>query len=485
MSSIKKNFFYNIVLSVTQVLFPLITFSYVARVIEPVGIGTVSFVESICRYAMLIAALGIPVYGVREVAKLKGNKVELSKLCSELLIIHFVATFIVSVIYIITVLITEKLNSNLEFYLLGLLMVFSNIFIMEWYFQGVGDFKFITVRTLIVRIITTISVFFLVTNKNESFNFFLLTVLTNIINGIINFSYAQKSLNLSYSIIFSRLRKHFKPLFFIFSTTISISIYVLLDTIMLGFLANDKAVGYYSMALKISKVPMIFVGALGLVLIPQLSLSFHQNDIERFKLLISKSINFVITFSFPVIFFILGISDELIRAFAGEQFLGAAITLKILSILVLLIGLSNIFGLQILTPMSKDKYLTFSVILGTGVSLCLNYILIPFYQEIGAAITNIITEVVVTGATLYFASKFISIEFDYFFILKSLFYSIPIYFFPILWSYLISNYLLILIITSVISGIYFIIVQLYIIKNQIIVELKNKLIQKIWPNTII
>ena len=102
MSSLKKNFFYNIVLSVTQVLFPLITFSYVARVIEPVGIGTVSFVESICRYAILIAALGIPVYGVREVAKLKGNKIELSRLCSELLIIHFVATLIVSIVYFIS-----------------------------------------------------------------------------------------------------------------------------------------------------------------------------------------------------------------------------------------------------------------------------------------------------------------------------------------------------------------------------------------------
>lgn len=485
MSSIKKNFFYNIVLSVTQVLFPLITFSYVARVIEPVGIGTVSFVESICRYAMLIAALGIPVYGVREVAKLKGNNVELSKLCSELLIIHFVATFIVSVIYVITVFSSEKLNSNLEYYLLGLLMVFSNIFIMEWYFQGVGDFKFITIRTLIVRIITTISVFFLVTNKNEGFNFFLLTVLTNIINGIINFWHAQKSLKLNYLVGWYRLKKHFKPLFFIFSTTISISIYVLLDTIMLGFLADDKAVGYYSMALKISKVPMIFVGALGLVLIPQLSLSFHQNDIERFKLLISKSINFVITFSFPIIFFILGISDELIRTFAGEQFIGAAMTLKILSIVVLLIGLSNIFGLQILTPMSKDKYLTFSVLLGTVVSISLNFILIPFYQEIGAAITNIIAELVVTGTTLYFASKFIKIEFDYSFILKSLFYSIPIFFFSMGWSYLTTNYILILINTTVTAALYFILVQLYIIKNQIIIELKNKLTQKLWPNTII
>lgn len=485
MSSIKKNFAFNIILSVTQVLFPLITFSYVARVISPVGIGTVSFVESICRYAILIAALGIPVYGVREVAKLKGDKVELSKLCSELLTIHFVATILISFIYMITVFSTAKLNLNLNYYLLGLLMVFSNIFIMEWYFQGIGDFKFITVRTLIVRIITTISVFFLVTNANQGFNFFLLTVLTNVINGIVNFWYAKKSLNFSFSINFEKHKKHLKPLFYIFSTTISISIYVLLDTIMLGFLADEKAVGFYSMALKISKVPMLFVGALGLVLIPQLSSSFHQNDLENFKILILKSLNFVITFSFPVIFFVFGISNELLHAFAGEQFVGAAVTLKILSVVVLLIGLSNVFGLQILTPMGKDKFLTFSVLLGTITSLSLNFILIPLYQERGAAITNIITELVVTGATLYFTSKFIKLDFDYLFILKSLLYSIPICFFSIVWSYMSTNYLFILICTSFMTGIYFIIVQVYIIKNHMIVELKNKLTQKIWPNTII
>lgn len=485
MSSIKKNFVYNTILSLSQIIFPLVTFSYVARVITPVGIGTVSFVESICRYAILIAALGIPVYGVREVAKLKGDKFKLSKLCSELLIIHFIATFFISIIYIITVFSTEKLSHNLNYYLLGLLMVFSNIFVMEWYFQGIGDFKFITVRTLIIRLVTTISVFFLVTNANEGFNFFLLTVLTNVFNGIVNFWYAKKSLNLRYSINFNKLKKHLIPLFFIFSTTVSISIYVLLDTIMLGFLADEKSVGFYSMALKIIKVPMLFVGALGLVLIPQLSFSFHNNDLDKFKILILKSLNFVITFSFPVIFFVLGISDELIHAFVGEQFIGAAMTLKILSVVVLLIGLSNVFGLQILTPMGKDKYLTFSVLLGTIVSLSLNFILIPLYHEKGAAITNIIAELVVTLASLYFAAKFIKFDFDYLFIAKSLLVSIPICFFSNGLSYITNNYLFIFIGTSVITGLYFIIVQLHIIKNEIIVEFKNKLTKKIWPNTII
>lgn len=485
MATIQKNFFYNSILSVTQVLFPLIVFSYVARVIEPVGIGKVAFVESICRYAILIAALGIPIYGVREVAKLKEDNFKLSKLCSELISIHLISSLFISLVYLILVLTTPRLSDHLNFYLIGLLMIFSNIFSIEWYFQGIEDFKFITIRTLLVRIITTVLVFFMVTKPEHSFSFFLLTVFTNVTISAINLWHANKKIAIKLTFNYKNLKQHLTPLLLIFSTTISISIYVLLDTIMLGFLSDEKSVGFYSMALKISKIPLLFVSALGVVLIPQLSFSFNNNDMARFNMLITKSINFVITFAFPIIFYMLGVSDTLILIFAGEPFLGASLSLKILSSLVLLIGLSNIFGMQILTPMGKDKYLTYSVLFGTVFSISLNYFIIPLFQEIGAVITNVITEIIVTGMTFYFASKFIKIKLNYTFIVKSLILSIPFYFFSTLISSFTINNIIILISTSVFAGCYFLIMQIYLLKNEIFIELKNNLIQKLWPNTII
>jgi len=485
MSTITKNFIYNIILSVTQVLFPLIIFSYVARVIEPAGIGKVSFVESICRYAILIAALGIPIYGVREVSKLKDDRAKLSQLCSELITIHFISSFLISLLYLIIVSSTSQLSEHLNFYLIGLIMIFSNILSIEWYFQGIGDFKFITIRTLIVRIMTTILIFFMVTKPEHSFNFFLLTVLTNLSISTINLWHANKQIKIKFTFLYDDLKQHFKPLFLIFSTTISISIYVLLDTIMLGFLSDEKSVGFYSTALKISKIPLLFVSALGVVLIPQLSSSFNNNDIDRFKILITKSINFVITFSFPIIFYIMGVSNELILVFAGDPFLGASLSLKILSSLVLLIGLSNIFGMQVLTPMGKDKYLTYAVLFGTVFSISLNFFLIPLYQELGAVITNVITEIIVTGMTFYFASKFLKIDLKSTFIIKSFLLSIPFYFFSTLITKFTLNSLTILIGTTIFSVFYFLIMQVYLIKNEIIIEIKNNLIKKLWPNTII
>ncbi|KQB44188.1 Polysaccharide biosynthesis protein [Flavobacterium daejeonense] len=485
MSSIRKNFVYNILLSVTQVLFPLITFSYVARIIQPDGVGTVSFVESICRYAILIAALGIPIYGVREVAKCKEDKIKLNQLFNELVIIHLLTTIFTILVYILMVFNIDKFYQNISFYILGIAMILSNVFVIEWYFQGIGDFKFITIRTLVIRTITTISVFFLVKNSQDSIYFFLLAVLTNVLNGIINFWYAQKTIELNFNVELVRLKKHLIPLFYIFSTTLSISIYVLLDTIMLGFLSSENAVGFYSMALRISKIPMLFVGALGTVLIPQLAYSYGQNNLEEFKKLISKSVIFVISFSIPIIFLLLGVSKNLIVVFAGSEFAEATMTLQILSVVVLLIGMSNIFGLQILTPMGKDKYLTISVVMGTITSVVLNFFLIPLFQEVGAAISNIITECLVTAATFYFSSKFIKLNLDYIFILKTLVLCVPIYFLPKSLYYLTTDNLLILVGTVLVTAIYYLGLQLYVLKNEIIIELYSKLKLKLWPNTII
>lgn len=480
MSSIKKNFFYNIILSVTQVLFPLITFSYVARVIEPFGIGTVSFVESICRYAILIAALGIPVYGVREVAKLKDDKEKLSKLCSELLIIHFVATLFISLIYIITVFSISKLNNNLDYYLLGLMMVFSNVFIMEWYFQGIGDFKYITLRTLIVRIITTISVFFLVTNSNEGINFFLLIVFTNVINGIINFWHAKRSLNLSLSF---DLKKHLIPLILIFSTTVFSTIYVLLDTIFLGFISNDIAVGLYSLTLKISKIPIFVIGSLSTVLIPVLSKKIADKNHFEFKRLIAKSINFVIVFSLPAIMLFISIPRELILVFAGKEFLNAELTLKILSPLVLIISLIYVFGFQIITSFSKDKYLTYSVFFGSIASISLNIFLIPILNENGAAISNLVAELIVLFFTIYFSKKLIEINFNKKLFFLNIIYVLPIYFIANFSRSITTSPILIIILTFLFSALYFIFYQVFCLKNEIINDIKihiNNLLNKLF-----
>jgi O-antigen/teichoic acid export membrane protein len=447
-------------------------------VLEPEGIGNVSFVEGICRYAILIAALGIPIYGVREASKYKKDKIKLGKLCGELLIIHFISTLLIGFVYLILIFNSSKLYSHLLYYLLGIVMISSNVLTLDWFFQGTEDFKFVTVRTILIRIVSTIIIFLVVRKVDDGLYFFGITVLTSFVNGIINYWHLKRSVKLDYSLSKSDLKKHLAPLFFIFSSTLSISIYVILDTIMLGFMSNSKAVGFYAIALKISKVPIIFISAIGTVLIPRLSHTSFNKDYQAFDKLIEKSLNFVFTISFPMIFFTIGFADKILVIFAGHTFVGASATLKLLSVVVLLIGLSNIFGLQILIPLGKDKFLAYSVFLGTIVSLLMNFILIPRYHDRGAAITNVITEIVVTALTLFYASKFVKLSFDYSFIFKSLIFSIPIYLLSKGILLFINNDILALSIGIIISFLYFILIQFYVIRNSLIIQTFNNIIKK-------
>jgi O-antigen/teichoic acid export membrane protein len=221
---------------------------------------------------------------------------------------------------------------------------------------------------------------------------------------------------------------------------------------------------------------MLFIGALGVVLIPKLSEHFHNNRLEEFIFLINKSIKVVITLSIPILFSLFSLSDAIVVSFAGPSFVEAGGVLKILSILSLLIGLSNIFGLQILTPMGKDKYLTYSVLIGMIISLGLNLILIPIYKEKGAAFSNIIAETSVTIATIFFANKFIKLTIDWKFVFKTIIYAIPFFFIPIFVSKCVTNNLLYIVITIVLSVVYFLPIQLFVVKNQLLIDLKNKLI---------
>jgi O-antigen/teichoic acid export membrane protein len=465
-------------LSLSQVLFPLIIFPYIARVIFPVGVGEVSFVESICRYAILFSGLGIPIYGVREVAKCKNDSTKLNSLFSELIVIHFGITLLVLIVYIVFILTFSKLYQNIEFYYVGILMILSNVFIVEWYFQGIGQFKFITLRNLIIRTILTIAVFFCVKNRQDGIVYFSLIVLTSVLNGIVNFLYAQKTIKLDFSFKWLSLKRHFKPLFFIFSSIAFISIYTLLDTIMLGFLANEKSVGIYTTALKVSRVPMTFIGALGVVLIPKLSEHFHERDMTEFNRLINKSINFVISFSIPAIFILIGSASTIIELFAGNNFAEASVILQILSVLSVLIGISNVFGMQVLTPMAKDKYLTYSVVFGTVISLLLNFILIPVYKEVGAAISNVVAETAVTSAAIFFAYKFISIKIDFILIIKTILVSIPILWIPSITTFITDNLFVALFFTFILSFFYYSLMQIIVIKNSLVLDITNNLFKR-------
>lgn len=402
-----NNFFFNLIQSVSSILFPLLTFPYATRVLGPEGIGLANFAENFCRYFMLFAALGIPIYGVREIAKTSNLLEQRSKVFSEIIVIHFIASCINVLVFLIIVFSFEKFQNNLEIYLLGAFYIFINTFSVEWFFNGLSDFKFVALRSVLIRFLFVIGLFLFVRSSSDVFWYFSLNVFVLFINNLISLYYCKNKIN--FSIINLEILKHMKPLLYIFSSTLAISLYVLIDTLILGFLKEDKYVGYYALVSKLNKVPLTFIVALGTVLIPQLSQAAHDNDMVSFKKIIQKSTDFVIMLGVPITIGLFICSKQLIILFSGIEFLPALKSMQIMTSVTFLIGLSNIYGLQILIPLGEDKKLLISVLAGTFLSLTLNFILIPVWADQGAALTYLVSELTVTIFTGYFVSRVINI----------------------------------------------------------------------------
>ncbi len=408
---IKRNLIYNSLLSVSQILFPLIIFPYTFKILQPDGIGLVSFADSLTQYLISFAAIGIPVYGVIETAKWRNDKERLSKLFSELLLIQFTLTLVMCLIFIALIFSVPKLAEHKLLYFISCGILLMNVFTVEWFFQGIERFRYITVRTVSVRFLFVILIFIFVKKKEDLLLYYGLTFLTAFLNGVINFSYARRAVALTLSGL--SIRRHLRPLVHIFFSNVAISVYILLDTVILGFLADDVAVGYYSTAVKICKIPLAFMTALSMALIPRISASFSSGDQEYVKNLVQKSFSYIVLLAVPIGAGLLIVAPELVSVLANQQFLPAIPVIRTMAPLTLIIGLSNLFGVQILTSMGKEKLTLYAVIMGMILSVVCNLILIPRFSYMGTAWTTLLTEGLVTIVTGWYAMHWFKVRLPY------------------------------------------------------------------------
>ena len=468
--SLSRNFMYNTLQTVSSVLFPLITFPYVTRVLGPEGIGTAHFAENFCRYFMTFAALGIPIYGVREIAKVSDSISQRSKVFFEIITINILTTLLCVCIYMPTIFSFMIFEKNINIYILGIFYLIFNIFSVEWFFYGISEFKFISLRSFIIRLLFLILLFVFVKDKNDVFWYFGLNVFTLILNNIINIIYLKDNISFEYKNI--SLRKHLQPLFYIFSSNVAISLYIIIDVLILGFLTDEKIVGYYSLGTKISKVPLALVLALGTVLIPELNHAKAKNDLFKYQNLLNKSIEFVIVTGIPIGVFIYICSEQLIMLFGGKDFIEATTSLKIMAPLSLIIGFSNIFGIQILTVFSKEKELLYTVSMGMVVSILLNFLLIPLFLDKGAALANLISELSVTIFGFFLARKCVILKISFFLIVKNLLCYIPVLIFSQFIEF--DNLILSLLIRGAAFLAIFLIANIFFFKSSFLLSLLNK-----------
>lgn len=399
--SIKKNYIYNLLLNISSVIFPLITAPYISRVLEPDGVGLNNFATTYAGYFALVALLGIPTYGVREVAKQRDDKDALSALVSQLMSIAAIVTLIVSIIYLASIALIGKMSQDYVIFLLAGFVIYLAPLKINWYYQGIEQFGFITLRTVVIRTLSVIALFIFVHDKDDLISYVIVGVLGNILADIWNFTNMWIS-GIHPKLVFKGLKPHVRPLLVLFASTIAVSVYSVLDTLMLGFIKDYDEVGYYTNASHIAKVLLGAVTSLSLVAVPRVSYYMKNQDYIGINNLIDKSFSIVSFLAFPVAMGLCCISPTFVPLFFGDKFVGAIIPLMILSFLVIAIGLNNLTGVQILIGMGHDKPFLYSVLIGTFSNFILNLALIPLWGAVGASIASLVAEFLILLVTTVF-----------------------------------------------------------------------------------
>ena len=464
-----KNYFYNLLLTLTNLLFPILSFPYISRILGPEGIGKVQFVFSFAQYFALVASIGIPVYGLREIARYKQDKASRSKIFSELLVIYLITSLCLSVLYLTLINSLRYFEANHDMYQSATLIVFFSFCYIEWLYIGMEEFKAIALRSVLFKIIGLILMYFFIKERSDFRIYLYIMMLSFVGNNILSFFLIRTKVDIVFKNL--ELKKHLLPLFLILGSTLATSMYTEMDTVLLGLLSDNNTVGLYTAAVKLSKVVIPFIISMGVIIIPKISKDFAERNFIEVQLTVNKVFKFLVFFAVPITFCLYVLAPELITLFSGDEFLPAANSMRLLSLLPLIIGLGHLFMCVILIPSGRNKEVLFSVFCGLGVSLILNFILIPHLKEMGSSIANVCSEIVVTIAYFYFIKKHFSFTCDWLLLGKSL--VCCMFFIPFVWlTHKVTAHPVNIIIISLGScSIGYIAMQWFIFRNDFIIDI--------------
>lgn len=410
--SIKTNFVFSLISTISGVLFPLITFPYASRIMEADGIGQVGFFSSIISYISLFTSLGIPIYAIREIARVRDNDEQMNKTAIEILLLHTSLTFIGYIIVALMCVFIAKISVDIPLFLILSTSLFFTAIGCDWFYRGIEDFKYITIRGLIVKCLYVILLFAFVHSKSDLYIYAALTVLGTVGNNIFNFIRLRKYLHPKLlSLKDLSITRHIVPSLRIFTLNLVISLYLNLNTVMLGFYKDSATVGYYEAATKISNLLLGIVQALQNVMIPRFSYLAKEETKREFDTLCQKVMDFVVMISIPLSIGLFVLAPSLIRLFCGITYGPAITTLSIMSPIIFLVALSGVAGLQILYPLGKEKLVIWGTSVGAIVNLFVCFLLIPSMAQNGAAVAIVIGEASITITMFVLGRKYINIQF--------------------------------------------------------------------------
>ncbi len=410
--SIKKNFIYNLLYQILTFLLPLITTPYLARILGKEMIGRYSYYYSIAYYFVLFGMLGLNNYGSREIARIRDDKEKRSQLFWSIFRLQLITGILFLVAFIIY---NFVFNLNNLISWLMVIYVISVVFDINWFFWGLEEFKITVIRNICIKILSIILIIVFIKSKNDIYLYTIIMTASMLISNLILWPYLKGRVSF-YSPTWNEVKKHIKPNLILFIPVIAISIYKVMDKIMLGNFSSYQEVGLYEYAEKIIAIPISCVNALGAVMLPRMSNLVEKNLEEKEATIIENSILLVMILSSSMSFGLISIANIFVPFFYGEGYEKCIILFYILLPSSLFLAIANVIRTQYLIPHSKDKVYVISIILGAVVNYIINVTLIPYLQSIGTAIGTLTAEIIVCVYQILYVYKILNV--------KKLFYNI-------------------------------------------------------------
>lgn len=475
--SLKLNFIMNAILTMSSFLFPLITFPYVSRILLPIGTGKVSFANSVVTYFVMISQLGIPTYGIRACAIVRDDEEKLKKTVYELFAINVVMSILAYIVFFAALIYVPRLRADRTLFLITGTLIFFNTIGVEWLYKALEQYTYITVRSIIFKFIALIAMFVLVHDVDDYVIYGGISIFAASASNVFNFIRLRKIIGKK-KVSQLNFKQHFKPVFTFFIISCATTIYTNLDNVMLGFMKDDVEVGYYNAATKIKNILVSIVTSLGTVLMPRASYYLQNGMKEEFYKLSKKAIKFVFLAATSMMIYFMLFAREGVLFLSGEAFEGAILPMMIIMPTLFFIGLTNIMGIQMLVPMGREDAVMISTFAGAIVDLILNAIAIPILGASGAAIGTLVAEFVVLIVQLIYLRKDVAFLYTGQSYLKLLIALIAAFIAGCAVKLLISGIFIKLVISAMLFfGVYALI--LYILKEEIVTENVNKVIQMI------
>lgn len=399
--SIGINVIWNGILSLSSILFPIITFPYMTRVLGVETNGAISFATSVVNYFALFATLGLSSYGVKACAQVKDDRDQLSIVTQELLMISSIAAIIVLAVLYLSLWFVPQFKGYRSLMMVYSVNIVLNVLGMNWMYQGIEKYKYITTRSIAFKIISIVLMFLFVKKPSDGVIYAIISVFAVSAGNILNIIYSHNYISFKRYNEY-RFRRHLKPIFILFATTLAINVYSHMDTVMLGLYHGDYATGIYSVAVKVKTILLTLISSFSLVMMSRLSYVGRNSENSMYGLL-QKSYELLLFVTIPICTYFTFFSRESVIFLSGVSFEEASAPMRILMPTIIISSVSQIVGSQYSVSIGKEKNLMIAVVTGAIVNVIFNSIFIPKLSYNGAAIGTLIAEATQCSIQIFFA----------------------------------------------------------------------------------